>query len=68
MTTITVPISGELEALIALLIDQGVASSKADLVRKALRKFAEDQAVADVLEAHKEPRLTGKLKDIARLL
>ena len=68
MTTITVPISGELEALISLLIEQGVASNKADLVRRALRKFAEDQAVADVLEAHREPRLKGTLKDLARSL
>jgi Arc/MetJ-type ribon-helix-helix transcriptional regulator len=68
MTTITIPISGEIEALIAHMLAQGLGANKADLVRRALKKMAEDQAVADVLEAQKQPRLKGKLRDIAKKL
>lgn len=59
MSTITVPLTAELMKLVSDLIADGKATNKADLVRRALKKFAEDQAVADVLEADREPRLRG---------
>lgn len=68
MTTITVPLTAELMKLISDLIADGKAANKADLVRRALKKFAEDQAVADVLEARNEPRLKGNLRDLAKKL
>lgn len=68
MTTITVPLTAELMKLIDDLIKDGKATNKADLVRRALKKYAEDQAVADVLEAHQEPRLKGSLRDLATKL
>ena len=68
MTTLTVPLSEDLVRLIEQLLKQGVAANKADLVRRALRQFGEDQAVRDVLEAHKEPRLKGNLRDLAKKL
>jgi Arc/MetJ-type ribon-helix-helix transcriptional regulator len=68
MSTITVPLSAELMKMITDLIADGKAANKADLVRRALKKFAEDQAVADVLEAQKEPRLQGDLRKLAKAL
>ena len=68
MTTITVPLTEDLLQAIDSLLKRGIGANKADLVRQALRKFCEDQAVTDVLEAHKEPRLKGALKDLARSL
>ncbi len=68
MTTITVPLTEELSHLIDELLKRGIGANKADLIRQALRKFGEDQAVADVLEAHKEPRLKGSLRDLAKAL
>lgn len=65
MTTISVPLNEELMRLIQWLIDEGIASNKADAVRKALKKYAEDQAVLAVLRASKEPRLKGDLDDLA---
>ena len=68
MSTITVPLTAELMKLITDLIADGKAANKADLVRRALKKFGEDQAVADVLEARKEPRLRGDLRTLAKKL
>lgn len=68
MTTITVPLNEELCRLMEDLLKRGIGANKADLIRQALRKFGEDQAVADVLEAHAQPRLKGSLRDLARSL
>ena len=68
MATITVPLTAELMKMISDLIADGKAANKADLLRRALRKFAEDQAVADVLEARNQPRLKGNLRDLAKKL
>lgn len=51
------------------MIYRGVASNKSDLVRQALYKFAEDQAVEVVLRAEQELKegktLRGDLRKIA---
>jgi Arc/MetJ-type ribon-helix-helix transcriptional regulator len=67
MPTVTVPLSPELFAQMQHLLDQGKAANKADLFRKAFKQFAEDQAVQDVLEARKEPRLRGDLRTLAQM-
>lgn len=66
MATITVPLTAELMKVVANLIKDGKAANKADLVRRALKKFAEDQAVADVLEADLEPRLRGDFRTLMK--
>lgn len=66
MSTITVPLTAELMKMITDLIADGKAANKADLVRRALKKFAEDQAVADVLEADLEPRLRGDFRTLMK--
>jgi Arc/MetJ-type ribon-helix-helix transcriptional regulator len=66
MSTLSVPLSGDMLKQIESLIKQGVASNKADLVRRAIDKYLEDQAVEAVLRASKEPRLSGDLDELAK--
>ena len=68
MTTISVPLSPELMKALQHLIDQGVATNKADVLRKALKFYSEQQAVEDVLRAMGEPRLSGDLDELAAQL
>lgn len=62
MTTLSVPINGELEKFIEDMVKSGKASNKADVVRKALLQMAEDKAVEEVLKAQNEPNLKGNLR------
>ncbi len=65
MATISVPLSKEhTEALEALVKTTG--ANRASVMRKALEKFAEDEAVAAVLRAQKEPTLKGGLRQLAK--
>jgi len=66
MTTISVPISSELEESIKNLIKSGYGSNKADVVRRAITRLAEDEAVQTVLRAMEEPTLHGDLKELAK--
>lgn len=70
MTTLSIPISPSLEEFINQQIKNGNGANKADVVRKALIKFKEDQAFNDILEAEQELRegkiLRGDLRDIAK--
>ncbi len=68
MATVSVPLSDDMIRWIQDLIDRGIASNKADAIRKALAKYIEDQAVEAVLRASKEPRLTGDLDELAEKL
>lgn len=63
---LSVPLTPELENMIEKLLQDGVASNKADLARKAIEKLAEDHAVAVVLQARKEPSLKGDLDELAK--
>lgn len=66
MTTISVSLSSTLLRHIQALVDRGIASNKEAVIRKALKKFVEDQAVEAVLQARKEPRLKGDLDILAK--
>jgi Arc/MetJ-type ribon-helix-helix transcriptional regulator len=70
MTTLSVPIPSELEEFIDRMIKLGVGSNKADVVRRALIKFAEDQAVEAVLRSEQEARegkiLRGDLRELIK--
>lgn len=68
MTTISVPIPPHMEAFIDRQIQSGNAANKADVVRKALVMFEEEEAVQAVLRAEKEPDLRGDLKELAKKL
>lgn len=66
MTTISVPIPANLEEGLNNLILNGRGSNKAELVRCAISKMIEDEAIQTVLRAMEEPTLRGDLKELAK--
>jgi len=68
MTTISVPLTDDLLRQIEQLIAAGIASNKADAIRKAVQKYLEYQAVEAVLRSSKEPRLKGGIDNLASKL
>ena len=70
MTTISVPIPRNLEDFINQMIASGSAETKAEVVRCALRKYAEDEAIASVLKSRQEIKegkvLSGNLIDLVK--
>ncbi|MBI4250442.1 hypothetical protein HY622_02535 [Candidatus Uhrbacteria bacterium] len=72
MGILTVPLTTHLSEKIEELIKNGRAANKADLARRALEKYIEDQAVADVLNAEREvcegKALSGDLDELAAKL
>ena len=69
MATLSVPLSGEMEEFIKRMVDEGVGSNKADVVRRALREYAENQAYERILRARKEYTLRlGKEGDLRDLM
>jgi Arc/MetJ-type ribon-helix-helix transcriptional regulator len=69
MTTITVPITKELEAFIDEEIKAGTGESKAHLVRFALSRLMEERALARLQEAETDIK-TGRVYkgDLKKLL
>lgn len=71
MTTISVPLPAFLEEFIENMVKSGFAANKADLVRKALIKLREDEAVNSVLRAEQEIKegklLDGDLDELAKI-
>ncbi len=67
---ISIPITNELNEFIDDQIRQGKASSRADLVRRALKYFKDEEFIRDVLEASREidegKVLTGDLDELAK--
>ncbi len=66
MTTISIPITAEQEKFIRSYIKEGKAENKAQVVRRALAKMAEDEAVEAVLRAQTEPLLKGDIRTLMR--
>ncbi|HLD07907.1 MAG TPA: hypothetical protein VJB60_02485 [Candidatus Peribacterales bacterium] len=66
MTTISVPLNDEQYRHLIELLEDGIGVNKADVLRKALTKLAEDQAVERILRAEREPSLKGNLDDLMR--
>ncbi len=60
MSTLSVPLTPNLEAFILSMVQSGRAANKADVVRKALVKMAEDEAVNAVLQSEQDAR-DGKI-------
>lgn len=54
MPTLSVPLTPKLEKFVEQMVQEGHADNKAAVVRQALRKFAQDQLVAEVLEARRD--------------
>jgi len=72
MSVLSVPLSGPLEAIVNEMVRRGVAPNKAEVVRQALVRYAEDQAVEEVLRSEQELSegkvLKGDLKKMAKRL
>ena len=66
MTTISVPISAEQEQFINDLVKSGKAANKAHAVRYAIQRRSEEEAIADVLRAQKEPTIRGNLGELVK--
>ena len=70
MTTITIPLDAELNDFVNREVKLGHAASKAELVRKAIQKYKEDQFIQSILLAKQEIRqgkgLTGDLDVLAK--
>lgn len=68
MTTLSVPISGDLEKFIERMISDGKASNKADVVRRALREYEENIALENILQAEREIAMGQGLRGDLRIL
>ena len=66
MTTLSVPISGDLEKFIERMVKDGKGSNKADVVRRALREYEDNEVLETILKAQKEPTLRGDLRDLMK--
>lgn len=69
MTTISVPIPSFLEDFIKNMIGSGYATNKADVVRRALIRLKEEEAINSMLRAEQEIKegklLEGDLDELA---
>jgi len=65
MTTISVPLTPELAKFVEETSKQ-TGLTKADLMRQALKLYAEEQAVRKIILATSEPSLKGDLKDLLK--
>lgn len=68
MSTLSIPLTEGLEEIVKNLVKKGYGSNKADVVRRAIKRLAEEQAVEAVLRASVEPRLKGDLRELAKNL
>jgi Arc/MetJ-type ribon-helix-helix transcriptional regulator len=68
MSTISVPLNKEGEARLDNLVASGVAPNRAAVMRKALDKLAEDEAIEAVFRAEREVTdgriLRGDIREI----
>jgi Arc/MetJ-type ribon-helix-helix transcriptional regulator len=69
MTTISVPITDELNKFIDEQVELGKVASKAELIRNAIIKFKDDQFISTILKAKQEIKegkaLAGDLDKLA---
>ena len=72
MSTLSVPLTPELEAFIKQQVKSGKAANKAHVVRYALQRLSEEEAVQAVLESERDVAqgkiLRGDLRVLAKKL
>ena len=66
MSTLSVPLTPKLEEFINAQVKSGRAANKADVVRRSLIAFSEEEAVQDVLRAMHEPIIRGDIRDLMK--
>ena len=70
MAILSVPVSGELAEFIERMVKEGKGANKADVVRRALREYRENEAVENILQAEREfaqgKVLRGDLRELVK--
>lgn len=70
MSTLSVPLTKDHESFINDMVRHGIAPNKAEVVRQALTKYAEDQAVEMVIKSMREYKdgkvLEGDLDELLK--
>lgn len=70
MSVLSVPLSPNLDEFISEQVKKGLASNKAEVVRKALKLLQEEEALYAVLKSEQEVKegkvLRGNLKALAK--
>ncbi len=70
MTTLSIPVSSNTVSFINRMVKRGVASTKAEVVRQALARYAEDDVIQSVLRAQQDLKdgkeVRGNLRDILK--
>ncbi len=70
MTTLSIPVSGELAEFINRMVKEGKGANKADVVRRALREYRENEALKNILQSEREfaegKGLRGDLRDLMK--
>jgi putative addiction module CopG family antidote len=72
MSTLSVPLPVHLEEFVDQMVTRGYGTNKADVVRRALNRLAEEEAIKSVIQAEQEIRegkiVKGDLKKILKSL
>jgi Arc/MetJ-type ribon-helix-helix transcriptional regulator len=72
MSTISVPLNSKLELSLDYLVKSGVGSNRAAVMRRALERLSEEEAIQAVLRAEQEisqgKGLRGDLKTLMKKL
>lgn len=70
MSTISVPLNSKLEQSLDYLVKSGVAGNRAAVMRKALTRLTEEEAIFTVLKSEQEIKegliLRGDLRELAK--
>jgi len=66
MATISVPLNSKQTETLEHLVRERVGANRADVMRRALEKLAEEEAVEAVLRAEREPTIRGELGELAK--
>lgn len=66
MSTLSVPLTPQLEEDIKELVKKGFAPTKAEVVRRAIIRLTEEEAVEEVFRAQREPMLRGDLRELMK--
>ena len=66
MSTLSVPLPPHLEEFIKRQVKEGKAANKAAVVRRAITRLSEEEAVNTVLRAEQEPTVRGDLRHLMK--
>ncbi len=70
MSTLSVPLPPDLEKFVLKMVKDGYASNKAEVIRRALKRLSEEEAVTAILKSEQEIKegklLRGDLREIIK--